>query len=245
LKVEQLYSEIVSQLERKADAKLAKLDKYYHKTAGHKSYGIKTPELIELIRTYRDVFKQLSLEEKLDLARMFFKSGFSEQCTFGIVVLRHGVKEMEPACLDFLDEMADCLNNWGTTDGFSIYIMQPLLRAYPKETLNLLKKWNSSENLWKRRASVVVFTRKIGMSGDFTDEALKLCDNLVWDEEDMVRKGVGWALKDCMRGDRDKVLNYVKSLRQKGVSAVITLYAIRDLKGKERKEVLGTKPNSS
>lgn len=225
-----------------ADAERAELDKYYHKTAGHESYGIKTPELEELIKRYRSIFKQLSLQEKLELSRMFFKSGFSEQGTFGIVILAHGTKEMKPSDFGLLDEVAGYLNNWGTTDGFSLYVVQPLLIAYPKETLNLLKKWNKSDNLWKRRASVVAFTRKIGMSGKFTDEALVLCGNLIWDNEDMVRKGVGWALKDCMRGDKEKVLNYVKSLRRKGVSAIITLYAIRDLKGKERKEVLDIKP---
>ncbi|MDH5462438.1 MAG: hypothetical protein OEX09_09495 [Candidatus Bathyarchaeota archaeon] len=34
-----------------------------------------------------------------------------------------------------------------------------------------------------------------------------------------------------------------ESLRRKGVSSVITLYAIRDLKGKEREEILKTKPD--
>jgi len=96
--------------------------------------------------------------------------------------------------------------------------------------------------MWKRRASVVTFTRKIGESGKFTEEALKLCDNLIWDKEDYVRKGVGWALKDNMRGNKQGVLDYIKSLRQKGVSSVITLYSIRDLKGKEREEVLKIKP---
>ena len=42
-------------------------------------------------------------------------------------------------------------------------------------------------------------------------------------------KGVGWCLKDVMRGDRERVLAYVRGLRKRGVSAVITLYAIRDL----------------
>jgi len=108
--------------------------------------------------------------------------------------------------------------------------------------LDLLRKWNSSKSLWKRRASVVTFTRKIGISGDFTDEALELCDNLIWEKEDYVRKGVGWALKDNMRGAKKKVLEYVKSLRRQGISSVITLYAIRDLKGKEREEVFNIKP---
>lgn len=95
--------------------------------------------------------------------------------------------------------------------------------------------------MWKRRASVVTFTRKIWESGEFTDEALELCDNLIWDKEDYVRKGVGWALKGNMRGAKERVLDYVKSLRRKGVSSVITLYAIRDLRGKERETVLNIK----
>jgi 3-methyladenine DNA glycosylase AlkD len=65
-----------------------------------------------------------------------------------------------------------------------------------------------------------------------------LCENLLWDKEDLVQKGVGWALKDGMRGARDQVQDYVESLRRRGVSAVITLYAIRDLKGTERQEIL-------
>jgi 3-methyladenine DNA glycosylase AlkD len=125
-------------------------------------------------------------------------------------------------------------------DGFCIDVLQPLLLKYPEEVLKIVRKWNGAESLWKRRASVVVFTRKVGESGRFTDEALELCDNLVWDGEDYVRKGVGWALKDSMRGNKKKVLEYVKELRRKGVSAIITLYAIRDLKDKERNDVLNT-----
>jgi len=54
-------------------------------------------------------------------------------------------------------------------------------------------------------------------------------------------KAVGWALKDMMRGSKQKVLNYVKQIRRAGVPATITLYAIRDLKGKERQDVLKIK----
>ncbi len=57
-----------------------------------------------------------------------------------------------------------------------------------------------------------------------------------------LRKGVGWALKDNMRFDKRRVLDYIRDLRRKGVSSTITLYAIRDLKGKEREEILKMKP---
>ena len=53
-----------------------------------------------------------------------------------------------------------------------------------------------------------------------------------------VVKGVGWMLKDLMKVDKLRLVNYVKQLRQRGVSSTITLYAIRDLKGAERAAVL-------
>lgn len=54
---------------------------------------------------------------------------------------------------------------------------------------------------------------------------------------------LGWTLKDNLPGAGERILDYVKSLRRKGVSSVITLYAIRDLEGKKRREVLNIKPN--
>jgi len=237
-----LHREIVEELERRADVGRAEKEMYYHKTVGtgFKCYGISAPEFYDLAKKYGQTFKQLSFGERIALAGRFFRSGYGGQMSFGIILLKLSVKEMTPKDFGVLELVSDCLNNWGTTDGFCIDVLQPLLLAYPEEVLKILREWNRADSLWKRRASVVVFTRKIGASGKFTDEALELCDNLIWDKEDYVRKGVGWALKDLMRGDKEKVLDYVKGLRRKGVSAVITLYAIRDLKGKERTQVLNT-----
>jgi 3-methyladenine DNA glycosylase AlkD len=243
---EGLYSEIVRELEKRADARLAEKEMYYHKKVGpnFKAYGISTPEFVEMLKKYRQVFRQLSYQERMELSERFFKSGYGGQMSFGIALLKLNVKDMKSNDFGVLEMAGDCLNNWGTVDGFCIEVLQPLLFEYRNEMLQVLRRWNGTESLWKRRASVVVFTRRVGASGRFTDEALELCDRLVWDAEDYVRKGVGWALKDVMRGDKKKVLEYVKGLRRKGVSAVITLYAIRDLKGKERKAVLNSRPQT-
>ncbi|MFX1562648.1 MAG: DNA alkylation repair protein, partial [Promethearchaeota archaeon] len=96
-------------------------------------------------------------------------------------------------------------------------------------------------NMWKRRASVVAFVRKIGSSGSFTDEVLEFCEKLILDEEEIVQKGVGWALKDNLPGAKNRIIEYIKSLKRNGISSTIILYAIRDLKGKEREEVLKVK----
>lgn len=122
--------------------------------------------------------------------------------------------------------------------------MQPLLEEHKDEVIGLLRRWNASPNPVKRRTSVVTFTRKTAESGKYVDLTLELCDNLILDTEDLVRKGVGWALKDTMRADKFRVFDYVKELRRKGVSSTITLYAVRGLKGEERQGVLRIKPRA-
>ena len=158
----------------------------------------------------------------------------------GIHLLGLREEELDPAHFGFFDECVNHFVGWGNVDHFRS-VLQSMLVRHPSEVIGLLRKWNQSDNRWKRRASVVVFTRGIAKEGRFIDEALDLCENLIWDEDDLVRKGVGWALKDNMRADKERVLSYVKALRHRGVSSVVTLYAILDLKGEERKEVLRIK----
>lgn len=145
---------------------------------------------------------------------------------------------LDERSLPFLNRYLDTFCSWSTTDDFCINVLQPILLKYPRETLRLLQKWNQSKNMWKRRASVVAFVRKVGESGKFTNEAMKLCENLIWDKEDLVQKGVGWCLKDVMWGDKKRVIQYVRRLRTLGASSTITLYAIRDLRRADRDSIL-------
>jgi hypothetical protein len=41
-----------------------------------------------------------------------------------------------------------------------------------------------------------------------------------------------------MSSDTDRIIEYVINLRARGVSSVITLYAIKDIKGSERANIL-------
>jgi 3-methyladenine DNA glycosylase AlkD len=241
-----LFAEMVDQLETLAEqdaseARVAWFQKQ-HKGSKLRCYGIRTPQVRKLIRKHSPLFHQLSLEEKFRLAIMFYRSGVFEQATVGDALLELGSEDISPDAFDALDEVVGHFHNWASVDQLCLHTMQPLLRMSREETLELLRKWNHSENLWKRRASVVSFVRNIGKSGDFLEEVLEFCENLIWDKEDLVLKGVGWALRDSMNGDKTRVIEYVKSLRRRGVPSRVTLYAIEHLKGKERNAILKAKP---
>jgi len=219
-------------------------DRKFNKDDEFIAYGLNTPAWRAIMRGFRPRIRALSLDERLDLADALFAEGEGWLGHSAIYVLALSARELGPEHFVRLDRMADRFTGWSHVDDVCISVLQPLLRTHRAETLTLLGGWNGSPNRWKRRASVVAFVRKIGESGQFTDATLRLCENLVFDPEDLVRKGVGWALKDVMRGDRQRVLEYVKELRQRSVSSTITLYAIRDLSGHERQEVLAVGPNS-
>ena len=64
-----LYSEIVGELEKRADPRLAEREMYYHKKVGSnfKAYGISAPEFIKILKEYQQAFRQLSFEERMEL----------------------------------------------------------------------------------------------------------------------------------------------------------------------------------
>jgi len=219
-------------------------DRKFNKDDEFIAYGLKTDVWRAVMRPFRPRFAALSLNERLDLAEALLAERIGELGHSAIYVLALSVRELGPPHFDRLDRMADRFTGWSHVDDVCISVLQPLLLAHRDATLTLLEQWNRSPNRWKRRASVVAFVRKIGESGRFTDEALRLCENLVRDSEDLVQKGVGWALKNVMRGDPDRVLAYVKDLRRRGISSTITLYAIHDLKGEQRAEVLSVTRSS-
>ena len=240
-KIEELHTKLIDYIEGMVDPRKVERDRRWHKEPNI-SYGFSRSDFVEVYSKFNPYFYDLNLGERIELTRKLVLSENSTVTHIGIHLFRISRKELNPIHLKFFDECLDNVTEWGNTDLFCGDVLQPMLERMPEQVIKLLRKWNQSENKWKRRASVVTFTRKTAKKGKYIDIALELCNNLIWDKEDLVRKGVGWALKDNMRFDKKRVLEYVKKLRQKGVSSTITLYAIRDLKGKEREEVLRIKP---
>lgn len=238
-----LYQKIYSDLIKHEDKEGVEIAKRYHKYEGYRSYGMATPVLRKVLKRHKEDIQVLNCKNALDLAQKFYSSRIEEQVLAGNYVLQVKIDCLTPVLFGYLDKMLDHFGSWSQIDDVCVEggkVINTLLMRYPKETLALLRKWNKSKNMWKRRASIVSFTRKVGESGKFTQEALELCENLIFDKEDLVQKGVGWCLKDIMRGEKKKVFEYVKTLRKRGVPATVTLYAIRDVKGAERAEILNT-----
>jgi 3-methyladenine DNA glycosylase AlkD len=242
--LDSLSHDVVKYLEGISSPEKVRLSKRWDKEKDYQTYGLSAKAYTALYEVFNPRFTALTHQQRLCLAERWAETNNSTLTHLGIHLLRLSTKtrEMGPENFPFLNQFLEHLRGWGNTDLICGAVLQPLLERHPDETIALLRRWNASDHPMKRRASVVVFTRKTAESGRYVVLTLELCDKLIWDTEDLVRKGVGWALKDTMRADKPKVLDYVKELRRKGVSSTITLYAIRDIKGEQRQEILNIKP---
>lgn len=217
----------------------------YHKHSEYIAYGLKTSDLWAIVKDFKPRYMALALDERLDLSARLLGTGIGEPGHAGLYILGTSANELESTHLPYLDRLIDDFHSWSHVDHFCGSVLQPLMFKFPEETYSQLEKWSQAKNRFRRRTSVVVFTRKVATSGRFTAECLAICDKLIWDQEDIVRKGVGWALKDNMASAPEIIVDYVKKLRRLGVSSTITLYAIRKLEEEKRLEVLAVKKGST
>lgn len=232
-----LYKSIVQDLEQKG-AKSPYPADANETDPRYKSYGVRAAGKKEIITKHRKAIRTLSQAEQIDLATELIESRYGEQQSIGLFILEGFTDYYTPDKFKELDSLIRCIHGWSKVDSFTGSLLRDVLFNHPDELLKLVRVWNKDDDIWLKRTSVVLFTRKVAKSGKFTNVALELCNNLIFDSEDLVLKGVGWSLKDLMKVDKKRVLDYVQLLRQKDVSSTVTLYAIKDLKGQERFDFL-------
>jgi len=112
------------------------------------------------------------------------------------------------------------INNWDLVDLSAPYIVGAYLFDKEKDFLHELVV---SENLWQRRIAIVS-TLYFIRNGVFK-ETLKLAKKLLNDEEDLIHKATGWALREV--GKRDfAILNDFLSKHYKNMPRTMLRYAI-------------------
>ncbi len=235
--INRIYNLIVEDLEIAGRASLYVADAN-EPDGRYKSYGVRAKGKKEIITKYKKQIRALPQVEQIKLATILIQSRFGEQQSIGLFILEQFPNYFSPENFAQLDMLIRCIHGWSKVDSFTGTLLRDILFLYPTDFIQLVKQWNQDEDRWLKRTSVVLFTRKVAKSGKFTSTALEMCDQLIFDKEPLVLKGVGWALKDLLRTEKKIILPYLIDLRLKGVSSIVTLYAIKDLKGKERAEFL-------
>jgi 3-methyladenine DNA glycosylase AlkD len=108
-------------------------------------------------------------------------------------------------------ELGGRLDSWGAVDAFGRYISGP---AWQQDVVSdaFIQSWAGSPDHWWRRAALVstvpLNLRAAGGTGD-TKRTLSICARLIDDRDDMVVKGLSWALRELVVWDPVAVRRFV------------------------------------
>ncbi len=115
------------------------------------------------------------------------------------------------ACLPWYEEIVVTGAWWDTVDHVAIHRLGDLLREYPLQMKPKMLTWSRSDNLWKRRSSIlcqISFKEKTDLKLLYTCIKPSLCSS-----EFFLRKAIGWALRQYARIDPHEVVRYVTENR--------------------------------
>jgi 3-methyladenine DNA glycosylase AlkD len=131
----------------------------------------------------------------------------------------------------YLDNTAH-VNNWDLVDTSAPAIVGAHLLERPREPLRRLAR---STSVWERRIAVVSTLTFI--RADDHDETLGLARLLLRDEHDLIRKAVGWMLREVGKRDEPRLIAFLE--RHAGeMPRVMLRYAVERLDESIRRELL-------
>jgi len=206
-----------------ADPKFAAALRWFFKEPVN-PYGVRTPQVRELARlAYREV-KQWPVAERDRFVTELWKSGMLEE---GVLV-SHLYRRFAKSCgarefAMFEQWLNRYVGNWSHCDGVSTWLIAASIANRPELTAKLAA-WTKSKIRWKRRSAAVSLIQE-AKRGRNTETIFLICDLLRDDTDDMVRKGVGWLLKETYPARPRETLVFLENWRANAPRLILRLAA--------------------
>lgn len=122
--------------------------------------------------------------------------------------VRRAADFQTPSAMPMYEEMIVSGAWWDYVDAIASQRVGPVVRKFPGPMKKLMRQWSRSEDIWKRRTSILC---QLGAK-DATD--LKLLYDCIapslGEKEFFLRKAIGWALRQYAWTDTAEVIRYVK-----------------------------------
>jgi 3-methyladenine DNA glycosylase AlkD len=164
-------------------------------------------DFIEVVNTLPD-------EEAMELAsRLFMQNEWRYYLPSAVIFQSHPTARTKITA-EYLKPLGNRMDSWGLVDAFSAIAGPAWREGYISN--GTVMDWTRSESRWWRRAALVctVFLNRKAQGGrGDTPRTLMVCEVLVSDKDDMVAKGMSWALRDLSKRDPAAVEKFVEEYR--------------------------------
>lgn len=204
-------AQVLTRLRSLGDATKSAEMAAYHKTA-REFLGVPSAVLDEMAR---DLRREMTLQARCDLAQEMWASDVHEAGMFAAKLLTQGrIRPDDAPVWQIIAIWAQGFDSWALADHASIAGAKRL-QADPAR-LDEVEGWTTSENMWTRRAALVMTLPWARMTHPNTDDLTRRERILSWaeiyvpDREWFIQKAVAWWLRDLSRRDPNRVVTFVE-----------------------------------
>src|SRR3989344_529094 len=145
--MKQILFKIQNILESKSDEQVKKSVLKFVPTSEN-SYGVKLPELNELVKKYS--------HHGTDLVEELWKSGRYEEKILAAKILSKICNDDSEKTLTLVEKFSSKISDWSVCDTLATQSIRGISKIKKKEIFNLSCKFVKSKNLWQRRFGLVL-----------------------------------------------------------------------------------------
>ena len=204
-------------------------------------YGVRMPEIERIVKSIHAKY-DCGYDDAVEVFRKLTRTNVEELKFAGFFFLNRFKKHFNEETVDLIrKEYAEHCHTWSHCDSTCVRLLGPFLgnkgnEALAKKTVN---GWSESNNLWIKRASMVILLKITMMRKDFDEDyVFELVEKmLAYSDANYIEKGIGWLLKTCSKYNPEVIFDYL-SKNKKNVSRLILRYASEKLPKEKRAEIL-------
>jgi 3-methyladenine DNA glycosylase AlkD len=184
------------------------------------SRGWRAKELRQVAGSVRRaVLRDQSLEFLVAVADDLFRGRVLEEKIFGVVLLEKSVAKFTDREFRRFESWLDRVTTWADHDALVSYLIGPMLVSERKRVPRVFR-WAKLPDRWHRRAAAVALFRG-ARKRLFFAEIVRICDQLLTDQDDMVQKGLGWLLRETAKADPRRTLPLLMRIRSRAPRLVL------------------------
>ena len=207
-----------------------------------KSRGWYTGEIRKVaMRFRRTIVAEEGLPYLVQVADQLFRGDVLEEKVFAVFLLQGCVGDFGKREFKLFESWLDRISSWADHDGLAHYLIGPMLAADAGLLPNPMR-WAKMKGRWHRRAAAVSLIHSTRQHKNF-QHIQRVAEMLLSSDDDMVRKGLGWLLREAAKFNREQTVDYLMTIRDRAPRLVLRT-ACETLPPALKERVLGKKPKT-
>ena len=174
--------------------------------------GLRTPDFRMLIKEWWLEIKNWPPEKLIQFSKELVDTHIFECNQLAFELLSKNKNALQLIKLNDLKDLGKNMDNWATTDCFSVMISGWVWREKQISESDVIN-WLETGNLWWRRAAIVstvaLNLRSRGGKGDAA-RTLMICEKVIHNREKLIVKALSWALRELSKSDKPAVERFME-----------------------------------